>query len=762
MTLQLDPKLTALFPMLYVAWADGELTAEETQLIRGKAGWLSPAARGELDKWLTPGNPPSTSDLLGLRRAIRQQAASMPGGERMSLAELGARMAAVHGEAPPAEVLASLKEIEEVLGLFDSAAVGDLVPDARHEQKPEPPAPSVFDEAEMLRALDGPAHALKKEIREFLAQANFRHDPEMPKAEQRQQGLEWLQTLASHGYGTYAYPGVTSDETLAEFVAVFESLAACDLSLTVKYGVQFGLFGGSIYFLGSDEQRQQYLPDVAAGRLLGCFAMSEHGHGSNVRDLETTATYDVATQEFVIHTPRNQARKDWIGNAAEHGELATVFAQLLVPGESGELENHGVHAVLVPIRRDGKLAQNVRIEDCGHKMGLNGVDNGRIWFDSVRVPRENLLARYAQVTPEGKYESEIASPGRRFFTMIGTLVGGRVAVGNAGNRVAQAALTTAIRYADRRRQFGPEDAPEVPIMNYQTHKLRLLPRLAKTYALSFAFQELVQSYVDKTEDTAREVEAMAAALKVAATWHATDVVQACREACGGQGYLSENRFYTLKNDCDIFTTFEGDNTVLSFLVAKSLLTDFRMQFAEERVFGLARYISQRATSTIAQTNPIAVRQTDSAHLRSADFWLGALRFRETDLVASAAARLQKHMADSNPFDAANAVGDHMVTLARAYSERLIAEAFWNAAQAQTRPSTRDMLTQLAVLYGLSCVHEDSGWFQEQGVVGGSKARAIRAEVVALCDEIRPQAVHLVNAFGISDALLDSRIGRREH
>jgi acyl-CoA oxidase len=440
--------------------------------------------------------------------------------------------------------------------------------------------------------------------------------------------------------------------------------------------------------------------------------------------------------------------------------MATVFAQLLVTNKDGVEENHGVHAVLVPIRdKKGKLADGVRIEDCGHKMGLNGVDNGRIWFDQVRVPKENLLARFAQITADGQYHSDIISPGRRFFTMIGTLVGGRVAVGSSALSASKAALSIAIRYADRRQQFGPEEAPEVPILDYQTHKLRLLPRLARTYALNFAFLELVKRYVGKTEEDAREIEAMAAAFKVMGTWHATDVIQACREACGGQGYLSENRFLTLKNDSDIFTTFEGDNTVLCLLVAKSALTDFSQQFAEERVFGLARYLGRRAAVALTQTNPVAVRQTDSEHLRSPEFWLEALQYRQDDLVASAAARLRGHMAKGNPFDAANIVGDHMVAVATAYSERSVGEIFWKAVKAEKSPALKAELSRQCTLYALDCIHQDSGWFQEQGYIAGVKARAIRSEISTLCSEIRPQASNLVDAFGISDELLQSHIGR---
>ena len=221
------------------------------------------------------------------------------------------------------------------------------------------------------------------------------------------------------------------------------------------------------------------------------------------------------------------------------------------------------------VNTDGSILRDgVRIEDCGEKLGLNGVDNGRIWFDQVRIPRENLLDRFAQVAADGTYSSPITSPSRRFFTMLGTLVGGRVSVALAGLSASKSALTIAVRYGAGRRQFGPGGEAETVLLDYLTHQRRLLPRLATTYALNFALHQLAEQYAESTDDDRREVEAMAAGLKAYATWHATDTIQTCRETCGGQGYLAANRFAALKADSDVFTTFEGDNTVLMQLVAK--------------------------------------------------------------------------------------------------------------------------------------------------------------------------------------------------
>jgi acyl-CoA oxidase len=230
--------------------------------------------------------------------------------------------------------------------------------------------------------------------------------------------------------------------------------------------------------LGSKPHHDAYLEDLVAGRLLGCFAMTESGHGSNVQALGTKATYAVETDEIVITTPDEASRKDYIGNAAQHADAAVVFAQLEVDAES-----HGVHAFLVPVRRDGRPLPGVRIEDDGLKMGLNGVDNGRLWFDGVRIPRTNLLNRFADITDDGRYVSSIQNPDRRFFTMLGTLVQGRVCVGGAAINAAKVALTLAIRYAVRRRQFQAMSADdEELLLDYELHQRRLFPLLAELRA----------------------------------------------------------------------------------------------------------------------------------------------------------------------------------------------------------------------------------------------------------------------------------------
>jgi len=627
--------------------------------------------------------------------------------------------------------------------------------------------------------LDGPYKAIRDQVREHLAEHAdlFAESLELDRDAYRDRVLELLLKATESGLTARGFPKrYGGEDDLGGFIAGFETLAYGDLSLLVKTGVQFGLFGGAILHLGTERHHERYLADAISGRLLGCFAMTETGHGSNVQALRTTATYDEAAGEFVIHTPDPGARKDYIGNAARHGRIAAVFAQLVVGGET-----HGVHCLLVPIRDDeGNPLPGVTIGDCGPKLGLNGIDNGRLSFDQVRVPREALLDRYAQVDAEGDYQSEIENPDRRFFTMLGTLVQGRVSVGGAAINAAKVALTIAIRYGDRRRQFSaPDSDQEALLLDYRMHQRRLLPLLATTYALHFAQGELVDEFVrvfggeDVGEHDRRALEARAAGTKSVGTWHATAAIQTAREACGGAGYLAENRFAALRADTDVFTTFEGDNTVLLQLVAKGLLTDYRESFGALDPLGTARFVAQQAVEIAvekAALRTLVERLRDAvpgraddedadAGLRNDEYHCGLLRFREEHMLSGVARRLKAGVdAGDDAFEVFNRCQDHAIASARAHVERVVTEAFLAAVKAAPA-ELRDPLMTLYDLHALATIEADRAWFIEHGRLSGERSKAITAMVNRLCGMIRPYAVDLVDAFGVPDevagvALLD--------
>ncbi len=641
----------------------------------------------------------------------------------------------------------------------------------------KPPALTI-DVPGLTRVLDGKYVDMRTQVRELLpSYASVLEDAEtMTRDEFRERVREVVLEIAATGAPGVGFPKeYGGGEDIGASIAAFDTLAYGDLSVLVKFGVQFGLFGGAILQLGTKRHHDAYLSDLITGKLFGCFAMTETAHGSNVQALGTLATYDAAAGEFVITTSTPEAGKDYIGNAAKHARMAAVFAQLEVNGEG-----HGVHAFVVPIRDEsGKTLPGIRIEDDGHKMGLNGVDNGRIWFDGVRVPREALLNKFADVTEDGTYVSEIESAGRRFFTMLGTLVQGRVSVGSAAVSTAKVALTIAVKYGLQRRQFETGNAKdgeqaEQLLLDYGLHQRRLFPRLARTYALHFAQEVLasrlhdVFSGITPDEESRRLLESRAAGTKALSTWLATDVIQECREACGGAGYLSVNRFAALKADTDVFMTFEGDNHVLLQLVGKGLLTDYASDFSDLDQLGMVRFVANLAVETVLEKTRVhkllqqirdALPDRDDAWytdsgLLDPSYHLAMFRFREEHRIGGVARRLKRGVESGmNPGEVFSRVQDHVISTARAHVERLVLEAFAEKIETLPDGDNKLALNMLCDLYALSSIEDDAAWFMEHGRLTTQRSKQITREIGDLCRRVRPVAGDLVDAFAVPTELL---------
>ena len=543
-------------------------------------------------------------------------------------------------------------------------------------------------------------------------------------------------------------------------VVGFEELTNTDPSSQIKSGVQLGLFAAAINQLGTDEQKDKWLADALSLTVPGAFAMTEIGHGSDVASIGTTATYDATTGEFVLNTPFRAAWKDYLGNAAEHATAATVFAQLISDGV-----NYGVHCFYVPIRDPRTMAMlpGIQSEDDGLKGGLRGIDNGRLAFDHVRIPRENLLARYGQVAPDGTYTSSIDSPGRRFFTQLGALVQGRVSLDGAATVASKIGLAIAIRYASERRQFaGANPAEEVVLLDYATHRRRLLPLIAETYAMSFAHDQLLDLFDDvfsgreDTPENREDLETMAAALKGTSTDFALRTLQECRQACGGQGFLTENRFTSLRQDLDIYATFEGDNIVLLQLVAKRLVGDYAKTLGKQvkSPEGVARFVVERAVDHVLHRTPLKKGVQNVSHLVSG----GRLdeevqRELLTDRVAAkvvAAALALRPAQNASPEKAHEIFGTQQVALidlAKSQADLIRWQAFTDALHKIEDKETKRVMRRVRDLFGLSVIERDLAWYLMEGRISAALGKAVVARVDDLLVSLRPHALDLVNAWG---------------
>ncbi|WIA40748.1 hypothetical protein OEZ86_004431 [Tetradesmus obliquus] len=583
---------------------------------------------------------------------------------------------------------------------------------------------------------------LRSAVFEFLKDDIFKPNHYLSLMEFRELTLQRLQRFVAADFGGRGFDVRDYMNDPRRFMAGLECLSFCDYSMAIKAGVHFTLCGGTICKLGTAKHHNALLPKLNTLELPGCFGMTELGHGSNVMGIETTAVYDAGRGEFVIATPSNEASKYWIGGSGQHGKICAVFAQLTVGGVW-----QGPHVFMVRIRDDsGRLMPGVRIKDHGPKMGLNGVDNGQIWFDSVRVPRDAMLDRYASVDAAGTYSSPIPTVSARFGTMVGGLTTGRILIGQGAVTACMIGTTIALRYASQRPQFGNK-----LIGDYLTHQRRLLPGLATTYALQLGMKQLKVAAFDAAKPDAKLVHVLSSGLKAAATWSRVEVLQQCRECCGGMGFLAANKIGPMKTDMDVDVTFEGDNTVMMQQVARALLDD--PATARLNAPGSWDRVALAGTPHVSAGQLHSLLQ---AHERS-------LLCQLRDAMASASSGKGGKGAAAAAAAAFEENLDLVVQLGWAHVEARCMGYMLDEARAAPGGAAAGV-SVLAQLYGATRIEARLARYLQVGLLNGADAAALRLAVNKACRQLgsggpAAPALKLCDAFGIPEHLLAAPIAK---
>lgn len=385
-----------------------------------------------------------------------------------------------------------------------------------------------------------------------------------------------------------------------------------------------------------------------------------------------------------------------------------------------------------------------------------------------------LLDRYGGVDEHGTYRSPIEDPNRRFFTMLGPLVRGRVCIAAAGGIGARRGLSIAVRHGLTRRQFPAAGRPDgVLLMDYLTYQRRLLPKVARSYALGFAQNDLTAALVHvqgedvHTARDQRELETLAAGHKAMTTWFANDAVQEAREACGGAGNMSENRLTGLRHDIDIFATFEGDNTVLMQLVAKRLLTNYAQAWGKLDRSGVlqetGRFVGE-AVLEMTAANLAFERLANSVRRRPENTTLvdrgwHALMFEERaqHSLESLARRMRAARKEpGDDFEAFNRLGPHVQFAARAHMEKVILASFVKGLD-DAQAEVREVAERLCSLYALDSIHRDRAWFLEHHRISAARSKALGHQIDALCRELRPHALSLAEGLGVPAPWLSANL-----
>ncbi|XP_037545806.1 peroxisomal acyl-coenzyme A oxidase 1 [Nematolebias whitei] len=354
------------------------------------------------------------------------------------------------------------------------------------------------------------------------------------------------------------------------------------------------------------QQAKKWLPLAESLQVLGTYAQTELGHGTHLRGLETTATFDPATQEFVLNSPTVSSIKWWPGGLGKTSNHAIVLAQLYSLGNY-----HGLHAFIVPVRHmtTHKPLPGIVVGDIGPKFGFNEVDNGFLKLENVRIPRENMLMKYAKVEPDGSY---VKPPSSKLT--YGTMVFVRSMIVRESAQALSKACTIAIRYSTVRRQseIRPGE-PEPQILDYQTQQYKLFPLLATAYAFTFIGQYMTQTYHRISGDIndgdfseMPELHALSAGLKAFTTWETSSGIEVCRMSCGGHGYSRCSALPDIYVEFTPTCTYEGENTVMMLQTARYLVKSYRQAKAGQQLSGIVSYLNESQDRRL-QPHAVAAR-----------------------------------------------------------------------------------------------------------------------------------------------------------
>ena len=543
------------------------------------------------------------------------------------------------------------------------------------------------------------------------------------------------------------------------------ALWAVNQGLAVRLSVHILLYADTIHGLGTDKHRH-YIERAYKMKDYGSLSLTELGHGSNAAEVETTATYDHHTRTFVLHTPTSFATKWWIGAAGKTANMTVVFAQLVLNGTK-----QGVHVFLVPIRdyETHKPVPGVVLGDCGPKMGCDGIDNGFIIFENYRVPYDCLLDHFSHISEDGKLKSSIKNKEKRFAAMMAGMVRGRLGILSGSMLNLRKALTIAVRYAAQRTQFGPPNQPEVPILDYQITRYRLMPHLTKLFA-GYAGIELLRNMIETTRSSLKsnpespesnQLHALLSVVKPLCSWYAHKGIQECRELLAGHGYSSLSGLGWILADNDVNSTWEGENNVLMQQTSKFIFKNVQRIIKGLKVESpYLSFLSIDPTLTDEKPDFASKSQLrDNVQLLRL-----LMEHRVSHLVRGSMLRMQENISKySSALETWNNTQIYYLQpLAVAFGELVFTNELLKIAEIAKvqHASIGELYSRISELYVFTTVAKDLGTFRELDYLSSAQGMIVRDYEVDLCNELAESSVRVMDAVTLPEQLVDSPFATR--
>ncbi|KAJ7427458.1 Peroxisomal acyl-coenzyme A oxidase 1 [Willisornis vidua] len=389
------------------------------------------------------------------------------------------------------------------------------------------------------------------------------------------------------------------------------------------------------------------------------------------------------------------------------------------------------------------------------------MDNGYLKMDNFRIPRENMLMKYAQVKPDGTYVKPVSDK-----LTYGTMVFIRSIIVGDSARSLSRACTIAIRYSAVRHQSELKPGePEPQILDYQTQQYKLFPLLATAYAFHFVGAYIKDTYHRISGDISEgdlselpELHALTAGLKAFTSWTANAGIEECRMACGGHGYSRcsgiPDIYVTFTPSC----TYEGENTVMMLQTARFLVKSYSQVSSGQQVTGMVSYLNdlsrQRIQPQHVAARAVTVRINDPASL------VEAYKARAARLVEAAAKNLQAELNHrQSKEDAWNRTSVDLVRASEAHCHYVVVKLFTAKLSEVSNAAVRAVLTDLCLLYALFGISKNTGDFLQAGILTSAQITQVNQHVKELLAVIRPNAVALVDSFDFHDVHLGSVLGR---
>ncbi|KAG7387239.1 hypothetical protein PHYPSEUDO_014524 [Phytophthora pseudosyringae] len=504
---------------------------------------------------------------------------------------------------------------------------------------------------------------------------------------------------------------------------------------------------------GDDDQRAKWLPLARSFKILGAYAQTELGHGSNVQGVETVATYDKATQEFVVDSPTLTSRKWWPGGLGKTANHAIVHARLFLDGE-----DVGVQAFLVQIRsmEDHEPLPGIEVGDIGPKVGFNAIDNGYCAFHKIRIPRENMMMRYAKVLPDGTFVKP-KSDKLVYLTMVHVRAN---LVENFALTMAKAAAITTRFSAARIQGRTPDNKGEFQVLDYQNQQHKLFPFIAISYAAKFAARDMMARHDSAVEIVKSgnagfgaklaALHAVSSGLKAWLAEKVSDGVESCRRLCGGHGFTQSSNLAHLFNEIVGANTFEGTFDVLVQQHARYMLKVLAGVKTLDESEPATRFLAKIETYADPTLRFSAQTPEDFGDL---NLLVEAFEVRATRILLALATQMK---ATKNNGNACMVL---MSRVSNAHAELMLLEALANGVSAIPAGPEQRSVVHLCSLFGAWLMTKSLGDFRQHDYLSSQQVERVREQVVRLLPVIRKNCVLLTDAWDFSDFELNSTIGR---